>query len=126
MFEEKRWGTIRVLDHSRTDIETLTQKVEMLAGKNTSYHSHQKRKEIWTIISGTGVFILEGVKYSIQAGDVVQIPFGAKHAVKANSQLEYIEIQMGSELTVEDKARIAMTWEDTLKCCSLKNEFEKL
>ncbi|MBA9086655.1 mannose-1-phosphate guanylyltransferase [Fontibacillus solani] len=124
MFEEKRWGNIRVLDHSKTDIETLTKKVEMLAGKNTSYHSHQKRKEIWTILSGTGVFILEGVQYSVQTGDVLQIPNGAKHAVKAISPLEYIEIQIGNELMEEDKSRLTTTWEDTLISCKIVDEFD--
>ncbi|MNP14619.1 Alginate biosynthesis protein AlgA [compost metagenome] len=125
MFEEKRWGTIRVLDYSKTDIETITQKVEMLAGKNTSYHSHQNRKETWTIISGTGLFILEGVKYSIQAGDVLQIPIGAKHAIKAIRPLHYIEIQIGNVLTEVDKERLTMTWEETLKYCRLNDEFER-
>ncbi|SDG54389.1 mannose-1-phosphate guanylyltransferase [Fontibacillus panacisegetis] len=126
MFEEKRWGTIRVLDHSRTrtDIETLTQKVEILAGKNTSYHSHQKRKEIWTIISGTGVFILEGVITNIQTGDVLQIPYGARHAVKAISPLEIIEVQIGNVLMEDDILRQTMTWEETLKYCSIADDFD--
>ncbi|MNO47612.1 Alginate biosynthesis protein AlgA [compost metagenome] len=120
MFEEKRWGSIRVLDYSKADIETLTKKVDMLAGKNTSYHSHQNRKEIWTILSGTGLFILEGVLLSIQTGDVIEIPNGAKHAVKAISPLEYIEIQIGNQLTEADKSHLSATWEETLKSCSLE------
>jgi mannose-1-phosphate guanylyltransferase len=119
MYEEKRWGKFWILDHSKTDTETLTKKVEMLPGKNTSYHMHQKRREIWTIISGSGEFILEGVKHSIQTGDVLQIPHGVKHAVKAISPLEYIEIQTGIELLEEDVIRTAMTWEETIKYCNI-------
>lgn len=118
MYEEKRWGNYRVLDHSRTETETLTKKVEMLPGRNSSYHLHQKRNEIWTIISGTGQFILDGVKYDIQTGDVLKIPCGVKHAVMATSALEYIEIQIGNDLTGEDVVRLAMTWQDTLDYCS--------
>ncbi|MNO22401.1 Mannose-1-phosphate guanylyltransferase RfbM [compost metagenome] len=115
MFEEKRWGTIRVLDHSTTTAETLTRKIAILAGKNTSYHFHQNRKEIWTILSGTGELILEGMKYALKAGDAVEIPHGAKHAVKATSPLEYIEIQIGSRLAEEDAARLTKSWEEAVR-----------
>lgn len=118
MYQEKRWGNYRVLDHSRAEMETLTRKVEMLPGRNTSYHMHQKRNEILTITSGTGQFILDGKNYEIQTGDVLKIPCGAKHAVKAISALEYIEIQIGSELTENDVVRLSMDWQDTLDNCS--------
>ncbi|MFC5468115.1 sugar phosphate nucleotidyltransferase [Cohnella suwonensis] len=123
MYGEKRWGTYRILDHSMTDIgtETLTKKVQLLPGKNTSYHLHQKRKETWTIISGTGEFILEAVNDQIQTGDVLQIPAGAKHAIKAITPLEYIEIQIGTELVDEDIIRIAMTWEEMIQYCKNKD-----
>ncbi|NIK76523.1 mannose-1-phosphate guanylyltransferase [Paenibacillus castaneae] len=121
MYEEKRWGRYQVIDYStiETEIGTITRKVELLPGKNTSYHLHQNRSEYWTIISGSGEFILEGTKYSIQTGDVVQIPLGAKHAVKAISPLEYIEIQIGKNLLEDDKRRIAMTWEEIIKYCNV-------
>lgn len=118
MYGEKRWGTFRVLDHSKTETETVTKKVEMLPGKNTSYHLHQKRTEIWTIIAGSGEFILEGVNQLVQAGDVLQIPPGAKHAIKAITFLKYIEIQIGIELFEDDVKRTAMTWEETIKFCN--------
>ncbi len=119
MYEEKRWGTYRVLDHSQTekDTVTVTKKMELLPGKNTSYHMHQKRKEIWTIISGSGELILDDKIYPIQTGDVLQIPYGAKHGVKAITPLEFIEIQIGNELAEEDTIRIAITWEDSIQNC---------
>lgn len=113
-YEEKRWGNYRVLDHSGAETKTVIKKVEMLPGRNTSYHFHQKRNEIWTIISGTGQLILDGVNYHLQSGDVLRIPCGAKHAVKADSALEYIAIQIGEEVTEEDVIRLAITWQDTL------------
>ncbi|MNN28820.1 hypothetical protein D3C81_1424020 [compost metagenome] len=64
------------------------------------------------------------MQYSIQTGDVLQIPNGAKHAVKAISPLEYIEIQIGNELTEEDKSYLTTTWEETLKSCNIVDEFE--
>lgn len=118
MYGEKRWGTYRVLDHSKTDEEALTKKVVILPLKNTSYHLHQKRRKVWIITSGNGEFILEGVNYAIHAGDVLQIPMRAKHAVKAITSLEIIEIQMGTELMEDDVVRTAVYWDEIMQLCN--------
>ncbi|MBO1626015.1 sugar phosphate nucleotidyltransferase [Bacillus arachidis] len=123
MYEEKRWGSYRVLDYSKTEkkLKTLTKRIEMLPGKNISYQFHHKRKEVWTIISGSGEFILNDKLYSIKTGDVLQIPLGAKHGVKAITTLEFIEVQIGTELVEEDIIRLAMTWEEALQYCKDEN-----
>ncbi|OAB40778.1 sugar phosphate nucleotidyltransferase [Paenibacillus glacialis] len=119
-YEEKRWGTCLVLDHSNAvhdATEAVTRKVNVLPGQYISYHSHQKRTEIWTVISGSGEFILDHTVSLIQTGDVLQIPCDAKHAVKAILPLEFIEIQIGTELDKEDILRMTMTWEDAIGLC---------
>lgn len=120
MYEEKRWGTYRILDYSKTEkeMETLTKRIQLFPGKNISYQMHHKRGEIWTIISGSGEFILNDKLYHIKAGDVLKIPNGAKHGVKAITALEFIEVQIGTELVEEDITRLAMTWEDALRFCN--------
>ncbi|BAU26330.1 mannose-1-phosphate guanylyltransferase [Aneurinibacillus soli] len=120
LYEEKRWGTYSVLDHSRTEkeIETLTKKIKLLPGKNISYQLHHKRREIWIIISGSGEFILENKLYPIKTGDVLQIPLGAKHGVKAITPLEFIEVQIGTELVEDDIVRLAMSWKEAVKYCN--------
>lgn len=117
MYEERRWGTYRVLDHSKTEkeMETLTKKIELLAGKHMSYHSHQKRREVWTVISGSGELLLEDRLSPIQTGDVIQIPCGAKHTVRAISLLALIEVQIGNNLDEEDITRVAVTWEKAIE-----------
>ncbi|MNU10208.1 hypothetical protein D3C72_2572310 [compost metagenome] len=55
------------------------------------------------------------MKYALKAGDAVEIPHGAKHAVKATSPLEYIEIQIGSRLAEEDAARLTKSWEEAVR-----------
>ena len=114
---EKRWGTYRVFDHAKTGMgtEALTKKIAMLPGKNTSYHLHRKRDETWTVLSGTGEFILDAAQARIQAGDVLSIPAGVKHAVKAITPLVYIDIQLGTELLEEDSERFAIDWEEILR-----------
>jgi mannose-1-phosphate guanylyltransferase len=117
MYEERRWGWYRVLDYQKSEDgkEVLTKRLNILAGKNLSYQMHLKRTEVWTIISGEGEFILNGKWSRIKQGDVLQIPIGARHAAKATSDLELIEVQIGNELIEEDIVRFCMIWEEMEK-----------
>ncbi len=119
MYEEKRWGWYRVLDYIRhaENKETLTKRIKVFKGKSLSYQMHAKRSEVWAIISGEGDFALNGVIHHVKQGDVLHIPTGAKHGIKACTDLEFIEIQTGSELVEGDIVRIFMTWEEVERHC---------
>ncbi len=114
MFEERRWGYYRVLDYSEYESgeKVLTKKIIINPGKNLSYQSHKHRMEVWTIIKGTGKFVLDNQMYQVHPGDVLEIPKGARHAIKAVTELEVIEVQLGSKLVEEDISRIFMRWEE--------------
>jgi mannose-1-phosphate guanylyltransferase len=114
MFEERRWGWYKVLDYQTLadGRELLTKRICVFAGKNLSYQFHQMREEIWTIVAGEGEFVLDGQWFQVKPGDVLKIPVGAKHGVKALSELEIIEIQMGAKLVEEDIVRLYLSWED--------------
>ncbi|UFJ42547.1 cupin domain-containing protein [Brevibacillus humidisoli] len=119
MFEERRWGWYRVLDYkTTTEREVLTKRLCIHAGKNISYQYHQMRSEVWTIVAGTGEVALDGHLYQVKPGDVLQIPVGAKHGVKAITELEVIEVQLGTKLVEEDIVRLYLSWEE------MKNAFE--
>lgn len=126
MFEERRWGTYRVLDHGITPqgLKTLTKRIELFPGKNISYQLHRKRQEVWTILSGTGELLIEGKLSRIVAGDVVQIPLGTRHGVKAITPLAFIEVQIGTELVEEDIERLAMNWRDALRMCGTDDLYD--
>ena len=49
MFAEKSWGSFRVLD---VEEESLTIKITLNPGHRMNYHSHARRDEVWTVISG--------------------------------------------------------------------------
>lgn len=119
MYEERRWGWYRVLDYFQLDDgnEVLTKRICIAAGKNLSYQQHFKRSETWTIVRGKGEFVINDKIKTVIPGDVLQIPVGTKHAIKAESDLEFIEVQMGSELIEEDMIRIAVDWEEILRQC---------
>ncbi|WP_240353146.1 sugar phosphate nucleotidyltransferase [Cohnella algarum] len=117
MYEERRWGWYKILDYAVTDdeYEVLTKRVGIAAGKNLSYHYHGKRNEVWTIIKGTGDFALEGKIRRVAAGDVLHIPVGARHGIRAIADLEFIEVQNGSEIIDEDIVRLHTDWDEILK-----------
>ncbi|PYY27723.1 sugar phosphate nucleotidyltransferase [Paenibacillus illinoisensis] len=119
MYEERRWGCYRVLDYTRNSKgeEVLTKRIIIGADKNLSYQYHLKRNEVWTVVSGQGEFILDGDLKRINQGDTISIPSGGKHSVKAITELEIIEVQMGSELIEEDIVRIEMEWADIIQNC---------
>lgn len=119
MFEERRWGWYRVLDHVKYENgnEVLTKRIGISAGKNLSYQVHYQRSEVWSITNGEGEFALNDVIYSVKPGDVLHIPVGVKHGIWASSNLEFIEIQTGTQLIEEDITRIFMTWMEVTSHC---------
>lgn len=120
MYEERRWGWYKVLDHTKFDEgnEILTKRIGVKAGKNLSYQKHFARSEVWTIIKGEGEFVLNDEIRKVKTGDVLIIPVEAKHGIKATTDLEFIEVQSGSHLIEEDIVRIYMTWEEVEENCS--------
>ena len=58
MFAEKSWGSYRVLDVSD---RSMTVKVTLNPGHGMNYHSHEKRDEVWMVVSGSGRVIIDGV-----------------------------------------------------------------
>ncbi|MEJ9225061.1 sugar phosphate nucleotidyltransferase [Priestia aryabhattai] len=114
MYEERRWGWYRVLDYTKLEEgkEVLTKRIGIDEGKNLSYQLHDHRDEVWTIIKGEGEFVLNDKVRPIKTGDIIQIQAGDKHAVKAITDLEIIEVQTGSQLIEEDIVRLFMSWEE--------------
>lgn len=114
MFEERRWGWYKVLDFLKKDNDekVLTKRLFLLEGKNLSYQYHLKRSEVWTVISGAAEFILNGERRIVLSGDVLKIEVGDKHSLRAITDTEIIEVQMGSELIEEDIIRLEMEWSE--------------
>lgn len=100
MFAEKSWGSYRVLDIVGNG---MTIRVTLKPGHRMNYHSHEKRDEVWTVVSGSGRTIVDGMEQSVKAGDVVTIAAGCKHTVIAKTELLLIEVQLGREISVSDK-----------------------
>ncbi len=102
MYAEKSWGSYKVIDVEK---ESMTIKVTLNAGHSMNYHSHKNRDEVWTVVSGSGEAILDDKKYDVKAGDVLKMPRGCKHLIKAESTLILIEVQIGKHISVADKIK---------------------
>lgn len=102
MYAEKSWGSYRVMD---VEDESMTIKVTLNAGHKMNYHSHERRDEVWTIISGAGTTIVDGMEQSVGAGDVITMQAGCKHTIIAITELKLIEVQLGREISVNDKCK---------------------
>ena len=102
MYAEKSWGTYSVID---AQSESLTVKISMKSGEKMSYHMHNYREEVWTVVSGKGKVVIDEEKKIVYAGDVIKIPKGCKHSIEAIENLDLIEVQLGNEITVDDKIK---------------------
>lgn len=84
----------------------MTVKVTLNAGHGMNYHSHERRDEVWTVVSGSGRVVIDEVARDVSAGDVIDLPVGCKHTVSASSDgLQIIEGEMGEEISVKDKRK---------------------
>ena len=105
MFAEKSWGSYRVID---VEEESMTVKVTLNPGHQMNYHAHERRDEVWTVISGKGRTIVDGMEQSVQAGDVITMQAGCKHTVIADTELKLIEVQLGKDISVDDKRKFEL------------------
>ena len=102
MYAEKSWGSFTVLDVQE---DSLTIKIVLLPGHALHYHSHEHRDEVWTVISGKGRSIVDGMEQPVKAGDVVTMQAGCRHTLIADTELKVIEVQLGREISVHDKKK---------------------
>lgn len=105
MYAEKSWGTYTVID---VQPGSMTVKVSMKAGEHMTYHMHNYREEVWTVVSGEGKSIVDGMEQILRAGDVITIAAGCKHTVEAITALDIVEVQIGDEISVTDKIKFEL------------------
>jgi mannose-1-phosphate guanylyltransferase len=111
MYEERMWGWSKVLDYAKYENEEMvTKRICIHAEKNSTYHYHNLRNEVWTIVRGEGELILDDSIRRVKAGDIIHIPVGRKHAIRAISELEFIEVQTGKEVVDTDFVRLYSDW----------------
>ena len=114
MYEERYWGEYKVLDY-RIDIDGcnhLTKHLIVAPGRHLSYQRHARRTEMWTVVDGTGTFIIDEKAIPVTRGDYVCVKPGTWHAIGADTELHIIEVQVGDALIEEDIERQELDWEN--------------
>ena len=101
-YAEKSWGSYNVITVSPS---SLIAKIILKAGNQMSYHSHEFRDEIWTVLEGKGKIIIDEHEHDTESGDIVKIPKGCKHTIIAMSEMVILETQIGKEINVKDKTK---------------------
>lgn len=102
MYAEKSWGEFRVMD---VEEGSMTIKVTLLPGHRMNYHSHAHRDEVWTILAGRGYTVVDGMKQPVRPGDVITMKAGCRHTIMAETELKLIEVQVGREISSQDKKK---------------------
>ena len=105
-FAEKSWGEYQVIDAGEGYI---TVKASLKAGSRMSYHSHEFRDEIWTVLRGRGRTVIDGMEQDVRPGDVVTMAAGCKHTVIAVTDLVLLETQIGESISEKDKIKFDFT-----------------
>lgn len=100
MFEERSWGEYKVLDFVVNDdgTKSLTKRKKIKKGMEIRYQSHQERSEVITVISGECIITINGRAHEAYAGDAYAVAEGVRHGLKAITDTEVVEIQVGKEL----------------------------
>lgn len=112
MYERRQWGEYKVLDSiiQSDGHNSLIKHIVIAPGQHISYQYHHHRTEMWTIMDGEGELIIEDTVRQVRRGDSVTIPAETKHAIKANTELHIVEVQIGDELVEEDIHRLDYNW----------------
>lgn len=101
-YAEKSWGTYTVID---AQPGSMTVRLSIKAGERLSYHSHDYREEVWTVVSGKGRALVDGMEQILRVGDVVTVAPGCRHMIQADTDLSIIEVQIGETISVTDKRK---------------------
>jgi mannose-1-phosphate guanylyltransferase len=121
MYEERRWGRYRVLDYLKypDGKEVLTKRICIAPGHNLSYQYHQLRDEVWTVVSGHGEMVMDGKYFPVKSGDVILISKDSRHSLRAETEIDIIEVQTGTELIEEDIVRLVFDWNEIMQICTV-------
>lgn len=120
----RTWGYYEVLDQRGVRLgKTLLGQVclkylHILPGKNISYQRHFHRAESWTILSGSGLMVLDKKIFAIQPGETITIPRGEWHSVYSSELILISETQYGAKTEETDIERLFTDWKDIERHCA--------
>lgn len=60
---------------------TMVSRIEIKPGASIGYHTHGDNEEVYTIMSGTGLYTEDGEATEVRAGDVLLCKKGSSHGL---------------------------------------------
>ena len=102
--DKRPWGFFEVLaDRDKFKVKQIV----VNPGNRLSLQRHQRRSELWLVISGSGIVTLDQDQISVEPGTQVSIPAHSWHRIEADStdDLVFVEIQTGSYFGEDDIER---------------------
>jgi len=103
--EVRPWGKYEIL---LNDSNCKVKKITVTPKGRLSYQSHEKRAEVWVVISGHGKLTCDGKTDEIAPAAIVMIPYGMKHRIENTNEAEdlvFIETQIGTYFGEDDITR---------------------
>lgn len=103
--EERPWGTFEnILDSEDCKVKQIIIKPQQAP----SYQYHHKREEVWIIVSGKGLLILDDEESEVSEGSVIRVSVGVKHRIRniSDDDLIFIEVQLGDYFGEDDIVRV--------------------
>jgi mannose-6-phosphate isomerase len=100
------WGNYEVLlDTPKCKVKRITVKPH----QRLSYQYHHKRAERWVVVQGTLTVVLDDIFHTLNYGDDIYIPQGAKHRAwnQTDETVQFIETQIGTYFGEDDIVRLS-------------------
>lgn len=99
---DRPWGNFRQFTMNELSTVKL---INIEPNAILSLQSHNKRREFWRVISGSGYIVIDDQKIDVREGDEHLVPLGTRHRMAAGaSGMQMLEISFG-EFDEEDIVR---------------------
>ncbi len=102
--EQRPWGSYTVFaDESQFKLK----RIDVNPHQRLSLQSHGKRDELWAIVAGEGIVVLDGLQINVNYGKTIDIHAGQKHRIinTGDKVLTFIEVQTGTYFGEDDIVR---------------------
>ncbi len=102
--ETRHWGKYDVLVVGE---DYVVKKITVLPHKSLSLQSHEYRDELWIVVKGKALFVVEDEQFEAEQNQTCIIKRQQKHrmANQTDEVVEVIEVQTGDRLDEKDIIR---------------------
>lgn len=103
--EKRPWGSYHVI---AKNLGYQIKEIKVAVKSKLSLQKHSNRAEFWQIIEGKCLVTVDKKKYKLKNNDYIYIPKDTIHRIEnvGNSELIFIEIQLGNNIKEDDIIRI--------------------